>query len=58
MYFVEDTGDAECTTHVMRTQYYAVDTDTLLTLMERAGYVDVQRLDGVYFQPLLIGTRA
>jgi len=57
MYFVEDTGEDTCTTHVMRTRYYAVDTDTLRALMERAGYVDAQRLDGVYFQPLLVGTK-
>jgi SAM-dependent methyltransferase len=57
MYFVEDRGGDECATHVMRTRYYAVDTDTLLALMERAGYVDVQRLDEVYVQPLLVGTR-
>ena len=57
IYFVVDRGGDECATHVMRTRYYAVDTDTLLALMERAGYVDVQRLDGVYFQPLLVGTR-
>jgi SAM-dependent methyltransferase len=57
MYFVVDRGGEECVTHVMRTRYYAVEADTLLALMERAGYVDVQRLDGVYFQPLLVGTR-
>ena len=57
MYFVEDRGEDTCTTHVMRTRYYAVDTDTLLALMEHAGYVDVLRLDGVYFQPLLVGTK-
>ena len=57
MYFVEDTGEDTCETHVMRTRYYAVDTNTLIGLMERARYVDVQRLDGVYFQPLLVGTR-
>jgi SAM-dependent methyltransferase len=57
MYFVADAGAETCTTHVMRTRTYCVDTDTLLALMERAGYVDVRRLDGVYFQPLLVGTR-
>ena len=57
MYFVADTGGETCTTHVMRTQYYAIHTDALLTLMERAGYDDLERLDGVYFQPLLVGTK-
>lgn len=57
MYFVEDAGGTDCTTHVMRTRYYAVHIGTLIDLMERAGFVDVQRLDGVFFQPVLIGTR-
>jgi SAM-dependent methyltransferase len=57
MYFCEDRGGAECTTHVMRTRYYAVAATTLLALMERAGFVELQRLDGAYFQPLLVGTR-
>jgi SAM-dependent methyltransferase len=57
MYFVEDAGGAECTAHVMRTRYYAVPTSVLVELMQRAGYVDVQRLDGVFVQPLLVGTK-
>jgi SAM-dependent methyltransferase len=57
MYFVEDAGGSECTAHVMRTRYYAVSTTVLEELMRRAGFVDVQRLDGVFFQPLLVGTR-
>ncbi len=57
MYIVEDAGGTDCTAHVMRTRYYAVHTATLIELMERAGYVDVQRLDGPFFQPVLIGTR-
>ena len=57
LYFVEDAGGDTCSTHVMRTHYYAIDTATLLALMERAGFVDVRRLDGVFFQPLLVGTK-
>jgi len=57
LYIVEDAGGTDCTTHVMRTRYYAVHTATLIDLMRRAGYVDVQRLDEVFFQPVLIGTR-
>ncbi len=57
MYIVEDAGGTDCTAHVMRTRYYAVHTATLIELMERAGYVDVRRLDGPFFQPVLIGTR-
>jgi hypothetical protein len=57
MYFVEDRGGADCVTHVMRTQYYAVGTDKLAALMREAGFAEVRRLDGRYYQPVLIGTR-
>jgi SAM-dependent methyltransferase len=57
MYFVEDHGGDECVTHVMRTKYYAVKTDTLTALMVAAGFEDVQRLDGRFYQPVIIGTR-
>jgi SAM-dependent methyltransferase len=57
MYFVEDAGGASCLTHVMRSQYYAVGTDKLLGLMEEAGFREVQRLDGRYYQPVLLGRR-
>lgn len=57
MYFVEDHGGATCMTHVMRSRYYAVATDTLIRLMQATGFVDVQRLDDRYFRPLVIGKR-
>lgn len=57
MYFVADRGDADCTTHVMRTQYYAVATDTLMDLMQEAGFQQVQRIDEQFYQPVLVGTR-
>jgi len=56
-YFVDDRGAADCVTHAMRTRYYAIDTGTLMQLMVHAGFVDVQRLDGTFFQPVIIGTR-
>lgn len=57
MYFVEDRGGSECVTHVMRTQYYAVKTGTLIALMRQAGFENVQRLDGRFYQPVVVGTR-
>lgn len=57
MYFVEDHGEAECITRVMRSKYYAIGTDTLLSLMKEAGFREVQRLDDCFFQPVLIGKR-
>lgn len=58
MYFVEDRGGPTCATRVLRTRYYAVGTDTLLALMRRAGFVEVERLDGRFYQPALLGKRA
>lgn len=56
-YFVEDTDGGEPITHVMRSRYYAVTTDTILRLMHEAGFRHVERVDGRFFQPLLIGDR-
>lgn len=57
LYVVEDRGDAEVTVQVMRTKYYAVSTGRLIELMGEAGYSGVRRLDGRFFQPLIVGTR-
>jgi len=57
MYFVEDRGGPECRTHVMRSQYYAIGIPRLLELMTEAGYSDVKRMDGRFFQPMIVGTR-
>jgi SAM-dependent methyltransferase len=57
MYFVRDDGAAQCTTHVMRTQYYAIGARKLMALMQQAGFQGVQKLDDVYFQPAIVGTR-
>jgi SAM-dependent methyltransferase len=58
MYFVEDdmqSGGAA--THVMRSRYYAISPHHLLELMEQGGFVEVRRLDEVFYQPVLVGTR-
>jgi SAM-dependent methyltransferase len=58
MYFVEDDrASSQLVTHVMRTRYNAVGTDHLLSLMRRAGFAAVERLDGRFYQPVLVGTR-
>jgi hypothetical protein len=36
---------------------HAISTDKLCALMREAGYADVQRIDGAYFQPVLLATR-
>jgi SAM-dependent methyltransferase len=58
MYFVaDDRVSAQLVTQVMRTRYNAVGSDTLLELMRRAGFAAVERLDGRFYQPVLVGTR-
>jgi len=57
MYFVEDKGGPECSARVLRTKYYAVGADRLASLMTEAGFADVRRLDGRFFQPVLVGRR-
>ena len=57
MYFVEDQGHPRCTTHAMRSKYYAITIPRLMELMTEAGFADVRRLDGRFFQPVVIGTR-
>ena len=58
VYFIEDDQQSgAATTHVFRHKYYAIGTSRLMGLMERAGFGAVERLDGVFFQPVLIGTK-
>jgi SAM-dependent methyltransferase len=58
MYFVVDDGTTgPLTSHVMRTRFYAVGTDHLLALMRDAGFVSTARLDGRFYQPVLVGSR-
>ncbi len=58
MYFVEDDRASEqLVTHAMRTRYNAVGTDDLLSLMREAGFSSTERIDGRFYQPVLVGTR-
>jgi SAM-dependent methyltransferase len=57
MYVVEDRREGGVRTRVMRATYYAIPVPRLMELMREAGFVDVQRLDGAFFQPLVIGRR-
>lgn len=54
LYVVEDrAGDVR--THTMRATYYALPVPRLMELMREAGFDDVRRMDGAFFQPLVIG---
>jgi SAM-dependent methyltransferase len=57
MYFIEDRGEANCRARAMRSTYYAIGSTKLVDLMRAAGFSNPRRLDGRYFQPLIIGTR-
>jgi SAM-dependent methyltransferase len=58
MYFVRETTEGAIDVRVTRGRYYAVDTDTLSSLFEQAGFTDVERIDGEFFQPVLLARRA
>lgn len=53
----EDLSTQEVRTHAMRTRYYAISTERLSALMRQAGFQDVRRIDGAFYQPVLVGTR-
>jgi SAM-dependent methyltransferase len=58
-FFVEENlASSTVKTHVMRSRYYAISTARLLELMGQAGFKNVRRLDHVFYQPVLVGTRA
>lgn len=58
LYVVEDSGGLECPTLAVRTRYYAIPTERLLGLLRDVGFERVHRIDGGFYQPVLIGTRS
>ena len=58
MYFVEDNlRHSVARTHVMRSRYYAISVQSVLVLMRKAGFGELERLDDVFFQPVLVGRK-
>jgi SAM-dependent methyltransferase len=58
MYFVADDGSpGPLPTQVMRSRYYAIGMGRLLDLMRQAGFTSVERIDGRFYQPVLVGNR-
>ena len=51
-----DGDDAE-PPKILTTSYLAIAPARVAELMRDAGFVDVERLDGRFFQPALVGTR-
>ena len=56
-YFVADNGQSPCVTHVFRSSYYAISIEHLIRLMVSVGFEQVQRIDDVFFQPVIAGRR-
>ncbi|HTP09806.1 MAG TPA: class I SAM-dependent methyltransferase [Anaerolineae bacterium] len=58
IYFVEDRGQAEATTHVARGgRYYCVTLDKLAHLLKEAGFERAVTLRDRFFQPVLVGLK-
>jgi SAM-dependent methyltransferase len=58
-FFIEENlSTHKVITHVMRSRYYAVSTHKLCELMREAGFQNIRRIDGAFYQPVLVGTRA
>jgi SAM-dependent methyltransferase len=53
----EDLATHAVKTHTTRSKYYAIGTDHLLALMQRAGFEPARRLDDAFYQPVLVGTQ-
>jgi len=59
IYVVDDNGQAEAQTHVIRGgRYYCVTTETLEKLFRQAGFVEVRTLKDRFFQPLMVAQKA
>ena len=58
MYFVRDRPDGGAEVLVSRSRYYAITTDALSGLLTEAGFQSVERVDDVFFQPILLGSKA
>ena len=54
-YFTFDDG-RRVETRVFRSRYYAISIDRLMALAREAGFADVSRVDGAFFQPLILAT--
>jgi len=57
MYSLRDLKDGTCDSQVSRAKYYAVPVSRLASLLKEAGFYEVQRMDGVFFQPVIVAQR-
>jgi len=57
MYVIEDSRPAEPAAHAMRSTYYAVSIARLMDFLRQAGFMEVERIDGTFFQPVVLGRK-
>ena len=57
-FVAEELASGAVSTQVLRSRYHAVSTGRLCELMVEAGFEQVRRIDGAFYQPVLVGTRA
>lgn len=57
IYLTSESPTGSCETRVLRSRYYAVTIERLMTLLMQAGFVEVERRDDVLFQPVILGRR-
>ena len=56
-FVAEDLASGAVSTQLLRSRYRAVSTGRLCELMVEAGFDAVRRIDGAFYQPVLVGTR-
>jgi len=54
MYFVREISGRVPDVLISKSRYYAISIGALTELMHRAGFGDVERIDGRFFQPVLV----
>ncbi len=58
IYFVqEDLSSKTVTSQALRSRYYAIGVTRLCELVVEAGFSNVKRLDDVFYQPVIVGTK-
>ena len=55
LYFIKHSKGKEPIVEASSAMYYAVSITTLSDLMKEPGFSDVHRVDGIFFQPVLVG---
>jgi hypothetical protein len=58
MYFIRERRGSKTATVIAGTsRYYAVPIDRVVSLLEESSFIEIQRLDGVLYQPVLVARR-